>query len=119
MASIGLDRASVGVRTHRLERAGRVLLEAAAVQELAETLPETLKAEILNRAEVSIEAVIRLLSETPPSPYVPRPWPAPSKAALDLATDLTVFSNAYLQPGPMQKAVQKIAARLVLGAYKT
>ena len=114
-----LDKASTRITDPRVAWAAKRLLQAAAIQELSERLAEPLKGSISRRAEESIEAVLRALGQTPPSPLIPNPWPQPSTLALGLAVDLTVFSNTYLQPGFMQKAVQKIATRLVEAAYDT
>jgi len=59
------------------------------------------------RAQLTIDAVVRALSPTPPSPLIPSPWPVPSSVPLAVATQLTIMSNTIFQPGPMQKAVQK------------
>jgi len=103
----------------RVARAAKALLQAAAVQDLSERVSEPLKTTLRRRADQTIEAVVRALGQTPPSPLIPNSWPAPSAVALQLATELTVFSNTFLQPGHMQKVVQKIATRLVEAAYDT
>ena len=103
----------------QMSSAAKKLLRATAVQELSEGLPEPLKADVFRRAELSIQAVLRALGPIPPSPLIPNPWPGPSTRALNLAIDLTVFSNMCLQSGYMQKAIQKIAVRLVEAAYYT
>jgi hypothetical protein len=101
----------------RLARSLVICVRAAAVKELASNIGSPLEDQLTSRADITITNLIDDYCGTT-VPLVPRPWPGPSPAALELATLLTIFANTYLQPGQLRTEVISIASRLAKKAYE-
>ena len=102
----------------RLTRALVLCVRAAAVKEIANTLPNPLKDETITRADLTINNIIDDYCGTA-VPFVPWPWPSPSPPALELATQLTIFANMFVHSGPLRTEIAHIAGRLAKKAYDT
>jgi len=103
----------------RLLKGAALCLRAAAVKEIAPTVPEPLRAQLLSSSDQSISAIIDDYCGTPSPPKVRNPWSLPSNMALDLATLLAVYANTRVQAGGLRTELLKIAGGLVQKAFQT
>jgi len=102
----------------RLLRAAAMCVQAAAVKEIAATVPDPLQGQLVQRADLTINNIADDFCGTT-FPLVPKPWPGPSALALDLATLLTIYANTTVQSGGLRTAITHIASHLVKKAYQT
>ncbi len=101
----------------RVLKGAALCLRAAAAREIAKTLPEPLRAQLLGSSAKTIDAIIDDYCGTPSPPRIRNPWSLPSPMALDLATLLAVYANTRVQPGELRTELLKIAGRLVAEAF--
>jgi len=117
-------------RNRRVLMGAALCLQAAAVKELASTVPEPLRAQLALSSETAIDSIIDEYCGTgskttgsnrpglPPHPGPDELWGLPSPLALQLASVLVVYANTRVQPGGLQTELAKIAGRLVGRAFK-
>jgi hypothetical protein len=99
-----------------IARGINLCLRAAAVKELASTLSSPLQGEVIAQADNSIANIIDDFCGTM-VPFVPHPWPGPSPAALELATQLTIGANTIVQSQAMRIELLRISKTLIEKAY--
>jgi len=116
-------------------RGAALCVQAAAVKEIAGSVPEPLRAQLIQSSGQAIDAIIDEycgtgtgsvrpslpkdpLSPDPPTPISgTNPWAVPSPLALQLASVLVVYANTRVQSGGLQTELVKIASRLVERAF--
>jgi hypothetical protein len=103
-------------------RGAALCVRAAAVKAIAGTLPQGLKAQLVQSADETINTVADEYCGTGAPggpPHVLNPWAGPSVLGLELASVIIVYANTRVQPGPFQAQLTEIAGLLVKKAYKT
>jgi hypothetical protein len=103
----------------RVLRGAALCLRAAAVKEIAGTVPEPLRAQLLQSSGQTIDAIIDDYCGTPSPPKIRNPWSVPSTLALELASVLVVYANTRVQSSGLRTELLKITGRLVEKAFKT
>jgi hypothetical protein len=109
---------SAGRLNPKLLNAVTQIVRAVLSKEIAATVGDPLKSQIIKRAEETIAFIIddycgtRGHSMTPPWPM-----PGPRGPALDLAIALAGFANITAQPGTLRTEIMKIAGHLTQTAY--